>query len=65
MNFEEFKLRCEIIERYGEDSEEHIAHRRRFAVEDERMEFGSKTLMVIFFIVLALIGSNGYAALLP
>jgi hypothetical protein len=65
---EEIKLRCEIIERYGEDSEEYRAHRRHAAAEDERTEFGGKALAVGFFIVLALlqfyffgsIGGNGY-----
>jgi hypothetical protein len=67
-NQEEFELRCEIIERYGEESEEYHAHRRRANAAQERLDFGSKTLAVGFFVVLALlqycftgsIGGNGY-----
>jgi hypothetical protein len=62
---EEFKLRREIIDRYGEESEEYRAHMRRSRADDEWMESSGKVVMVILFVILALIGSNGYAALLP
>lgn len=64
----EFKLRCEISNRYGEDSEEYSAHRAHAAQASERNEFSAKALAVAFFVFLALlqycftgsIGGSGY-----
>lgn len=54
-NEEEFKLRCELIERYGEDSEEVRVHRWRAAANQERIERGAKILAAIAFVLLILV----------
>ena len=53
---EEFKLRCQIIDQYGEDSEEYRAHMRRVDAESERIKRSGNVLAVAFFILIALVG---------
>jgi hypothetical protein len=53
-NEQEFKLRCEILDRYGEDSDEYRAHKYRANAANERIEFGGKVLMGVLLALIVL-----------